>query len=327
MTGAMGLINQSLDRSRRAWSRRMDQWVRRRGKAVPPLQLAYRQIFILPTRFGWLLALLNGGILLGSLNFNNNLGLFTAFLVSGLILNSMLIAYRNLRGLKIIRTTAVSVFAGQPTELAIQVQNPEQRERPGLEFTLNGQTAEIDLAPASTSEALIPFGTERRGWVEPGRIGIQTLHPTGLFRAWSWIWCSHRILVWPKPADNPPPLPYGHNDQQGQSVQRREDGESFYSLRAWREGDPLHRIAWKASQRHQVLLSREFRAEQSNHLELDFSSTPGRDIEERISILAAWVLQAEQNGLRWTLVTGKRTLGPDQGARFSHQCLNQLAEL
>ncbi len=78
------------------FQRAFARWIRRRGPVHPPLVLGYRQIYILPTRFGWLIGLLLTAMLLGSLNFNNNLGLFTTFLVAGTALLSMHVAHRTI---------------------------------------------------------------------------------------------------------------------------------------------------------------------------------------------------------------------------------------
>jgi uncharacterized protein (DUF58 family) len=303
------------------------QWIKRRGPIHPPLTLNYRQIFILPTRFGWLLGLLMFGMLMGSLNFNNNLGLLTTFIVAGLAVNSMLLAYRNLRGIRILHCQAAPVFAGQPARLEVSLASEDGRHRPALELNGFKRISRFDLPSSGRTEAGIDLPTRTRGWLRPGRLRLQTSHPIGLFESWSWFWPEKSILVWPRPASQPPPLPRGSGNQAGRQLQREPEGENFYSLRRWRSGDPLHRIAWKASQRHQTLLSREFRAEQAEHLELDLSRTPGKDLEDRISILTAWVLQVEREGLQWTLSLGGQQLGPDSGRAHAHRCLRALAEL
>jgi uncharacterized protein (DUF58 family) len=302
-------------------------WIKRRGPVKPPLKLGYRQIFILPTRFGWLLGLLMFGMLMGSLNFNNNLGLLTTFIVAGLAINSMLLAYRNLRGLGILHCQAAPVFAGQAARLEVSLAGEEGLARPGLELRGFGKVTRFDLPGNGRVEAAIDVPTQVRGWLDPGRLRVQTSHPIGLFESWSWFWPEKAILVWPQPASQAPPLPRGSGSETGQQLQREPEGESFYSLRRWRSGDPLHRIAWKASQRHQTLLSREFRAEHADHLRLDLNQTPGQDLEERISVMTAWVLQAEREDLHWTLSLGQQQLGPDHGPGHAHRCLRALAEL
>ncbi len=305
----------------------LDQWIQRRARGVPPIEVQYRQIFILPTRFGWMLGLLMFGMLMGSLNFNNNLGLLTTFVVAGLGLVSMLLAYNNLRGIRIHRTSAEPVFAGQPLTLNITFINDQNRVRPALEMLAGKFRVEFDLPGSSLEEVGIRIPTHHRGWLKPDRLRLQTCHPIGLFEGWTWFWPERPVLVWPRPASHPPPLPSGHDLESGRQQRNEPEGEEFFSLRDWRSSDPVHRVAWKASQRHQTLLSREFRAEQSDHLTFDLALTPGRDLEERISNLTAWVLQAEREHLHWTLKLNDASHGPASGKRHCHHCLRMLAEL
>lgn len=305
----------------------MDGWIARRGPTRPPLTLQYRQIFILPTRFGWLLGLLMFAMLIGSLNFNNNLGLLTTFIVAGLGSNSMLLAFRNLQQLKIVRSGAAPVFAGQTAQLLISLDNPGLRERPGLEVRLGEAVQVFSLDAAHSAEIAVPVATRQRGWLDPGRLRIQTCHPIGLFEAWSWFWLERPILIWPKPAERPPPLPDHASDGSGQGLRQQNDGDEFFSLRGWREGDPLHRVAWKASQRHDHLLVRDLRRPQTRDLVLELNRCPGQDLEQRIGILTAWVLEAHRLQRSWMLKLGSATLGPDRGEPHLHACLRALAEV
>ena len=312
---------------RQHWQGLLDKWIKRRAPAHPPLELAYRQIFILPTRFGWMLGLLMGAMLIGSLNFNNNLGLLTTFIVAGLAVNSMLMAFHNLHRLAIRGGMAQPVFAGQHSHYQLTLESRDRRPRPSLAIRHDDQVTGTAITEAGAVSVDIELATERRGWHLPGRMRIETTHPLGLFRAWALFWPTQAYLVWPKPAEKPPPLPESGGSPGGQNQRQHVEGEDFYNLRTWREGDPLHRIAWKASQRHQELLSREFREEQSPELLLDLQHVPSHDLEARIRILTAWVLQAEQNDRTWKLRAGTTELGPDRGPEHRNRCLRALAEL
>jgi uncharacterized protein (DUF58 family) len=305
----------------------LEQWIRRRAPVHPPLELAYRQIFILPTRFGWMLGLLMAAMLVGSLNFNNNLGLLTTFIVAGLAVNSMLLAFRNLHKLAIRGGMATPVHAGEVAHYQLSLQSTDGRPRPSLAIRHQGRRTGAQLTASGAAQVAVPLTTHQRGWLKPGRMQIETTHPLGLFRAWAWIWPSQPCLVWPRPASNPPALPDGGGGDGGRDQQQRVEGEDFYSLRNWREGDPLHRIAWKASQRHQDLLSREFRQETAPELLLSLEQAPARDLESRISIVTAWVLQADRQERDWILRLGTSELGPDRGPAHRQRCLRALAEL
>lgn len=305
----------------------LDRWLKRRTRLDLPLTLTYRQIFILPTRFGWMLGILMGAMLIGSLNFNNNLGLLTTFIVAAMAQNSTLLAYRHLRGLTLRRGWAKPVHAGEPILWQLDIRNADDRARPGLALHQDHDHTIFDVAAQSAASVTLRLPGRSRGWHLPGRLRLETTQPLGLFRAWSWFEPTTPFLVWPRPAPNAPPLPRAGEAELGQRNWAREEGEDFYSLREWREGDPLHRIAWKASQRHRTLLSRRFRREQSKEVFLSLERAPGRDLEERIGIVTAWVLHALAENRPWTLELGDERLGPKCSEDHMHTCLRALAEL
>lgn len=325
MSVATRLVQSAVDHTPlRNW---LDGWIRRRGQSRPPMALSYRQIFILPTRFGWVLGIIMFAMLMGSLNFNNNLGLLTTFIVAGLAHNAMLMAFLNLRGLSVRHCTAAPVFAGQHLVLRVTLANDGRRQRVGLELRQGDRISRFALDHDATCDVDIELPTRRRGWLRADKLRVQTTHPLGLFEAWSWFWPERDLLVWPQPANPAPPLPESGGRQHDSALISEPDGDDFFSLRAWREGDPLHLIAWKQSQRHQALLSREFRRELSDSLSLDLEHTPGGSLEARISVLTAWVVQAERGRREWTLVLPSQTLGPGSGSAHRDDCLRALAEL
>ncbi|MBL39145.1 MAG: DUF58 domain-containing protein [Xanthomonadales bacterium] len=305
---------------------RFAAWLRRRGPVHPPLTLGYRQIYILPTRFGWLVGLLLFAMLLGSLNFNNNLGLFTTFLVAGIGLLSMHIAHRNLDGVRVAGCVPGQTFAGAPLELSITLRDTRDRARRGLvaESKRLSPAAGVDLAASASAETALSIPTRRRGWMEIPRIRLRTRHPLGWFEAWSWFWPEHKVLVWPRPADQAPPLlTSGSSDSRNRSG---DESDEFHGLRDWREGDPLHRIAWKASQRHQHLLARQFTRPERDRIILRLTDAPGRSLEERISILARWVMEAERNEFEYGMELGATTIEPGSGEAHRIRCLDALGE-
>lgn len=305
---------------------RFGAWLKRRGPVHPPLTLAYRQIYILPTRFGGLVGLLLSAMLLGSLNFNNNLGLFTTFLVSGIGLLSMHIAHRNLDGVRIVDCVPDQAFAGDPLRLSITLQETRDRSRHGLVAQSKGLpvSAGVNLPAATSAEIALSLATHQRGWMDIPRIRLRTRHPLGWFEAWSWFWPEHKVLVWPRPADHAPPLvTSGSSDSRSRPG---DESDEFHGLRNWREGDPLHRIAWKASQRHQNLLARQFTRPERDQIVLKLSDAPGRSLEQRISVLARWVIEADRCEFEYGMDLGSSSIPPGAGEAHRIRCLNALGE-
>ncbi len=306
--------------------RGLDRWIRRRGPVNPPLTLRYRQIYILPTGFGWQLGVLLFAMLLGSLNFNNSLGLFTTFLVAGIGLLAMHVTHRNIDGLEITGCQAIPVFAGQPLVLRVRVREARDRARGALVIDAPGgnHSRGQTLEAGASVDLELEFATHERGWRELPRQRIGTRYPLGCFHAWSWFWPERRFIVWPRPASDAPPLPTG--GARNSVDLPGDESDEFHGLRDWRQGDPLHRIAWKASQRHQHLLARQFTRPERAHIVLDLEQAPGRDLEQRISVLTRWVLEADRAGIDYGIALAGNNIAPGRGEAHRVRCLDALAE-
>ncbi|NKI33593.1 DUF58 domain-containing protein [Wenzhouxiangella sp. XN79A] len=307
-------------------ARVFDGWLSRRGPTRPPLTLHYRQVFILPTAFGWMIALLLHGMLLGSLNFNNSMGLLTTFLLTCMGLLSLHLAYRNLEGVRVEAIHSEPVFAGQSAEVRIELRETSGRGRAGIVCLLppDPPVEGVDLSASGTALAHLVVPTERRGLYPLGRIRVRTRQPLGLFEAWSWVHPRTSIRVWPRPAEPAPPRPEASSADR--SNRPGDESDEFHGLRGWREGDSLHRIAWKASQRHDQLLARQFSRTERGRLVFRLDTVPVADVERRLSVLCRWVLDAERDGVDYGLDLGWTRLEPDHGPVHRNRCLDALAE-
>ena len=139
----------STSRLRAAVADRVQRWARRRqGPDSVPLILERRRIYILPTKFGVAYALTAFAMLLGSMNYNNSLGLALTFLLVGLGLVAMHHCHRNLAGLVIAHVQASEAFAGGSLKLALGRENPGAVPRCGLRFECLDAVADlVHVAP------------------------------------------------------------------------------------------------------------------------------------------------------------------------------------
>ena len=313
---------------------RFDRWlldrVRRiRGPAELPCTLEYRDIYVMPTRFGWWFALLLALMAIGGLNFNNNMTLMLVFLLGSIALLTTLLAYRNLAGLSINGILAAPVFAGEDACFRVLLKNPGQRHRFAVCVTQGGSMASAhsvdcaDIAPENTRKLSVLQPAERRGWMQMEPFRVENRFPLGLFRAWSVVIPRARCLVYPQPAVHPPPLPQSARGDHG--APQRGEGEHFHGLREYRPGDALRRIAWRASARHQKLYAREMETPREEACELNWYLMGGGDTEEKLSVLAAWVLRAERRQIPYSLEMPGAALPADLGEDHRNACLEILA--
>jgi uncharacterized protein (DUF58 family) len=217
-----------------------------------------RRVYILPTGVGIVFGIMTFAMLLGSMNYNNNLSFVLTFILIGIGFVSMHQCQRNLVGLELTFSGTEPVFAGQTMRYCIAVTNHSKSARRGIRLYREGLQSDIhDLQPGESKVFILPAPTEQRGWISLERFGVRTLFPFELFRSWAWLHMNISGLVYPRPAERPPEPPptiaaHGHRQHDARGE------EDFAGLRKYQEGDSPRHVAWKAYARSGQLLSKQF---------------------------------------------------------------------
>jgi uncharacterized protein (DUF58 family) len=317
-------------------SRRFDRWLlerirRRRGITKLPRTFEYKHIFVLPTIFGIGFGTVLALTAIGGLNFNNNMALLTAFTLISVSLMTMFLAYRNQVGIAVVAIGADPVFAGEPACFEVLIRNAEVRNRYAI-CVKWGTASEAqaasegdcgDFGPEDTLKLRLEQKTNARGYVPMQAFNVENRFPFGLFKAWSVIIPDARCLVYPQPAPNPPPLPRTGRGDHGSA--QKGDGEHFHGLREYQPGDPLKRVAWRASARHQKLYTREMETPREEACELNWYLLGSRETEEKLAILTAWILRAEHHQIPYSLEMPTDALPASLGEDHRDACLKILA--
>jgi len=301
-------------------------WARRRqGADTLTTKLNRRRIYILPSRFGIAFGLLVFAMLLGSLNYNASLGFALTFLLSGVGLVAMHHCHGNLLGTRIKFIGAGAVFAGERCEFRLALGNDARLTRYDLALSQRGRETEpIDLGPGDTRELALAVPSTQRGWQRLGRFTISTRHPGNLFRAWSWLDMNASCLVYPALAAPGRPPPHTSTDAGTRPSAARGDAD-FAGLRSATLGDPPHRIAWKAYARSDELLVKEFAAASDAPQLFQWHSLPDLALEERLSQLARWCVDAAAQGRSIGLEIPGTRIPVGSGTAHLHECLKALA--
>ncbi len=290
-----------------------------------PIRLTRRQIYILPTRHGVLFLLVLFAMLLGSINYNNNLGFLLVFLLGGMVLVSIIHTWRNLLGLKILSVTAAPVFAGETAVFHLFVRS-ETLKRKGVGFGFEKSARRIETIPAGTeTTASVPVETVRRGLYSSGKLIIATRFPLGLFRAWSNLDTGASVVVYPKPIAASINLIDGFDAGDDKKTTETRGVDDFKGLKQYRPGDAIQHISWKTLSRGHGMFTKEFFGENSGSVVLDYSTVQGVDMEERLSKLADMIIQVSRMETAYGLSLPGRYLPPDKGDRHKHECLKTLA--
>jgi uncharacterized protein (DUF58 family) len=97
-------------------------------------------------------------------------------------------------------------------------------------------------------------------------------------------------------------------------------------MRPYHRGDSPRHIAWKVAARDQGLHTKQFTGRAEIELWLDWAQLPPQmGVEERLSHLARWVLDAHAAGLTYGLRVLGATLEMAAGEAQRDRCLEALA--
>ena len=309
----------------RSLRRRMDTWWQGRHRPAEQWVLSQRNIYIVPTRAGLFFCVTLMVLLIGSINYQLNLGYALTFLLAGSALASMHMTHNSLRGLTLHAKPPAPVFAGDRATLELVVTNTGAA-RHGLQLAgAPAQLAFAEITAAGQSPVSVGVLADRRGLQPLPLLKIETRFPFGLFRAWSLWRPAGQLCVYPRPEQPAAALPAAAAVAGGPVFSRSANGGEFDGLRPWRRGDTLRQVAWKKVARTGELISREGRESARQELWLDWSATRQPDIESRLSRLAAWVVLAERQGLAYGLRLPGLELAPANGASHRHAALSALA--
>ena len=305
------------------------RWALRvRPPEAAPIRLTQRRVYVLPTRAGIAFGISLVVILLGAMNYNLSLGYALVFLLAGLGVVTILHTFRNLVQLSLRPGRAESVFAGEPALFELVIDNARNETRDSLRLFLYDETPlEIDVPAVASATARLVLATQKRGWLGLPRVTIETRWPLGLIRAWAYVAPDLRCLIYPAPASSAPPLPWGGDSAHG-STRDGSGRDDFAGLRSHQLSDSPRHVAWKAVARQSdgPLLTKLFSGAAAQRLWLEWEQLPHEtDVEERLSILVRWMLDAETAGLAWGLRLPGLRIDPDQGRPHLAAGLRALA--
>jgi uncharacterized protein (DUF58 family) len=311
-----------LDRNARGWI------LRRQGVDTDPVALRRQRIYILPTRLGVAYAAMLFAMLLGGMNYNNNLGLALTFLLVGVGLVAMHHCHGTIAGLRLRLLAAEPAFAGEHVRFRWLLENDSGLSRPAVEVRLERvggpRSRPVEVPSLGSAETELHLAAVRRGLVRLERFVVTTAHPLGLFRAWAVVHPQHAAVAWPKPATRERAPPKTSTDTGGAQAAAVGD-EDFAGLRPFVPGDSLHRVAWKAYARGQGLHTKQYAGTDVVSHVFDWESLAGLGTEERLAQLCRWVLDAHDRGEAFGLRLPGVTIDVNLGVAHRERCLNALA--
>jgi uncharacterized protein (DUF58 family) len=319
--------------------KRFQQWFEARLPLTDSLLLNQRNVYILPTKAGWMMVVTLLVLLVASINYQLNLGYLLTFLIGGSVLVGMHIGHANLRGIamNIVAPKAYFTPAIVNFELILSTTDKTLRHGIGMSVLNLAHWTWADVPAQGSATVQITSQVLPRGKHRLPTLTAETRFPLGTFRVWTIMRPAAQVWVYPEIEANPPPLPPGEPlSGDAKQAQVKTTGE-FDGIRAYRRGDPMKHIVWKKVAKTWGgidaddpspavnLISRDMQHTAAQELWLDFAQTGSPSAESSLSRLCAWVLQAEELGLVYGLRMPKVEISPASGEAHQQQCLQALA--
>jgi uncharacterized protein (DUF58 family) len=306
------------------FGQRFASWLDRRVPPSTQITLSQRNIFIFPTQTGFVFGGLLMLLILGAINYQASLVYGVAFLLGSMFLMTILYTFRNLSGLSLELVNTRSGFVGEDIEFTLRMVRPKGRGREGIQLGWPEgikQWAELYEQEADTVRLYV-MGTQR-GYLNPGRLLIETYYPLGLLRAWTWVDLNARALVYPKPIfQDFPTMEQGRRDE-GELIDP-QGSDDFTDIKAYQPGDPTKHIIWRSYARSGDLMVKRYASFVEPRLWLDLDTVPG-SIEERLSRLTGLALQATRREREFGLRLDGVDVKPAVGDTHLEYVLRELA--
>ncbi|MDB5841999.1 MAG: hypothetical protein JWQ23_3951 [Herminiimonas sp.] len=315
--------------------RAADKWLfRLKGVEPGEVFLNQRRVFILPAKPGIGFGVMLVVLFIGAVNYNLSMGFALTFLLASCAIIDMHLTFRNLAHLHLAPGRAPAVFAGDDAQFELHLINRRNHDRYAIWIGFTGTglpevARPVDITRHATYTVLLSTPARERGWLTAPRVRLHTGFPLGLLRAWSYWQPDTRVLVYPRPEPNAPPLPIAESAAEDGTGHAGQD--DFAGIRAYQAGDSMRRLAWRqiarlGTESEGALVSKHFEGGSASELRLDLSRLPASmGLEARLSCMARWVIEAEALGLPYGFALDDVRYQPAIGPAHQEACLRALA--
>jgi uncharacterized protein (DUF58 family) len=322
--------------------KRLEQWLSKRVPSNATHTLSSRNIFIMPTKFGFAYLLFIIVLFLLGTNYQNNTILLLSYLLASLFITVMMHSFYNFSQLIFSSTAKQHSFANQQASYPIHIRARKTHYNVNVQFVAYGESTSnvcIEQCELGESQVAIPYLSKKRGVYNLGRVKVYSEYPLGLFITWALLDFSHQLVVYPqakklKSVNN---FLAGLDDvsKNNQNHRSSEQGtDDFAELKNYIVGESQARVAWKQLARGQGKLSKHYQSQQSSLLWLKLSDMPSTDLETKLSYLCFLIVDISQSNRDFGLLLDSvnasgqspTKIEPSAGYQHQHNCLIALAK-
>jgi len=310
----------------RFFNMRFNRWLKRRIPPASQHKLSNRNIFIMPSRFGFAYITFVILLFLLATNYQNNIIMLLSYLMASIFITTMMQSFFNLSGIEISAEKEASGYAKTNIYFTVKILSPNKRL--DLHFSFDDQQA-LHLSQCTKGEktAYVLCHYENRGVYYPGRLKVWSEYSLGLFITWTKIDFGNQCSVYPQvlPLKESQRKFSGELKENSAVTNDKQGIDDFFELKTHIPGESLSRIAWKQLARGQGRLTKHYHEQQGAGCWLKITDMPNNSIEIKLQHLCFLVNEYNTLGQAFGLDLGQNKIMPSQGEQHFKQCLMALA--
>jgi len=290
------------------------------------LKASSRSIYILPSRFGIMYAVLIISMLVGSINYANNLGFLLTFFLAATGIIAIIHTWLNVLGLEFEIHKPEPVFAGKFLKVQVIIKNPTDKIRGNIQISLHksSQVLLVNLLPGESKSIYLNQQTVNRGYMTLPKVLVESYFPLGLFCAWLYLPVYHKALIYPKPEKCLLPANPIHEEGDSETASDINGHNDFHSHRNYQKTDAASHIDWKVLARGKGMYSKQFNNNIHQNFMFSLDMFDGCSLEQAISRLSFLIIRAEKQGEFYGLLLDEE-IPLSRGTQHYNQCLKALA--
>ena len=291
------------------------------------LRLGLRNLYILPTRFGWLWLAAMLMLQMVGIQMRSNGPLLLSDLMLGLFLLALHLTHFNLQGVELAVGDPLPGFAGASLAYPLLLRIPARSEGLLLRFPA-ADPLPLPVLQRGEHRLMVPWIPRHRGLQPPGILRIQTTAPLGLFICWTRWQPPVPQLVYPARREGPVRLVV---EAASEPLAREADpapgaagSDHWWDLQPHRPEDGVSRLAWKLVAQGRGRFSKAFRAPAQRQPLL--APDPAVPFERALEHLSERICRLHAQGSAYGLVLPRERIPPGQGKAQRDRALAALAE-
>lgn len=288
------------------------------------LTLKHQNLYVLPSKLGWLFILFSILIFLLGSNYQNNLIILTSYILLSIVLVSVVQGYLNLSDTKIEFVSKQNNYLSAGYQVNLALSNPHKL----YNLVIESEDSYPILCPVIDQNKTVLTLTVKpaqRGKYPLPRIKLYSRFPFGFVTVWSYVLYDQNVFVYPDPIAISFHRSNQTNDTGEGDLAITKGNDDFEGVKTFQKGDNFARISWKHYAKQHELMAKQFNNLVRKDVMFDLQLLPD-NFETKLQYLSFLVTQAHQEEVRFGIKLPKTIIEPNQGFAHLTHCLEKISE-